>query len=78
MRTMEALAYNKKIITTNDNIRHYDFFDPNKHFILNDINEKKYYSFRLIHHKKESFAYSPSTINRYSISSWLRALLEQK
>ncbi|MCH6435003.1 hypothetical protein [Escherichia coli] len=76
MRTMEALAYNKKIITTNDNIRHYDFFDPNKHFILNDINEKNIIHF--VNTSQKECSYSPSTINRYSISSWVRALLEQK
>lgn len=40
MRTFEALAMNTKVITTNVNIYHYDFYTPNNIFVL-DSNGKK-------------------------------------
>lgn len=76
MRTMEAIAYNKKIMTTNKNIQHYDFYDPNKHLILDDISEDIIMQF--VNSSQKECVYSSSTIEKYRISSWVKSLLEQK
>lgn len=76
MRTMEAIAYNKKIITTNKNIQHYDFYDPNKHLILEDINEDNIINF--IDSSEKECVYSSSAIENYSLSNWVKKILENK
>lgn len=38
MRTFEAIGLNKKLITTNENIRKYQFYNPNNIFIINRNN----------------------------------------
>ncbi|NUU67347.1 hypothetical protein HQN64_14725 [Enterobacteriaceae bacterium BIT-l23] len=76
MRTLEAIAFNKKIITTNDNIKNYDFYEPDKHFILTKENEHQLVDF--IQLSSPECYYPQSVLNKYSISNWVARLLERE
>lgn len=41
IRTMEALFFNKKLITNNKDIKNYDFYNPNNIFIIGEDSEDK-------------------------------------
>lgn len=72
MRSLETLGAKKKLITTNHNIRDYDFYDPDNIFILDK--SKPYIS--------EDFLYQPYKevedliYKKYSISGWLEQILQ--
>ena len=38
LRSIEAILFNKKLITTNKSIKKYDFYNPNQIFILENEN----------------------------------------
>lgn len=71
-RVFEALGFRKKLITTNQDIRTYDFYDPNNIFVIDDLENINV---------PESFfttAYnelSPGIIQKYTIPSWLDTIL---
>ena len=71
MRTIETLAAHTKIITTNRNIKEYDFYNPDNVEII-DRNDPQI---------REDFVDSPYTpiddgiIEKYSLGNWVRRLL---
>lgn len=67
LRPMEALFFNKKLITNNKDIKNYDFYSENNIFILdkeikNDI--KKFMN-------QQMEEINPDIIKKYNIDSWL-------
>lgn len=70
MRTFEALAMDKKLITTNQNIKYYPFYHPENIFIIDRNNIKIPKSFIEGPTKK----LEDSIIQSYSLSSWIEAV----
>ena len=74
IRTIEMLGMGKKIITTNDYIKSYDFYNPNNVYLI-DRNSP---------HVCETFwtsRYEPvpeEIFNRYTIKNFVRELLEEE
>ncbi len=74
MRTLEALAANTKIITTNENIRIYDFYNSQNVEIIDRNNPKI----------KKGFVEIPyvpiedEIVNKYSIRNWVSRLLDEE
>lgn len=66
-RPVEALFYNKKLLTNNSEIRNYDFFHPNNIFILEGEDFEKIPTFM----EKTVYVQSDSLKARYDVSSWL-------
>ena len=67
IRTLESLAFGKKIATTNLNVRGYDFYHPNNIFILDRNNLNIPISFFTSPFK----CLSKKIINRYSLESFV-------
>lgn len=68
LRPIEALLYEKKLITNNKNIRNYKFYNSNNIFILNEDLEEKLDEFL-----KTSYQKIPSSIiEEYQIPGWLK------
>jgi hypothetical protein len=68
MRTIEALGANRKIITTNSDVKNYDFYKYNNVLIL-DNNTKRV---DIIDFLSRSFSEVPiDIINKYSLDCWL-------
>jgi hypothetical protein len=71
MRTIELLGAQRKIITTNEDIKNYDFYDPQNVMIINRDNPQFDGNFFLTEFKK-----TPSDIlEKYSISEWVKRML---
>lgn len=73
-RFMWALGLEKKIITTNESVKDYDFYNNNQVFVLNDN-----YS-ELVDFIKKPFAMSDvqrDQIAKYRIDNWIDILLEK-
>lgn len=71
MRTIEMLGMNKKLITTNFNIKEYDFYDPNNILIIDRKNISIPESFLLTTYKK----IKEDVYKRYSLESWIYDVL---
>ena len=72
LRTFEAIGYRKKLITTNDEVRKYDFYHPNNIYILNKNNLDGIKDFLTIPYYE-----IPLDINKkYSFGNWVRYLLQ--
>ncbi len=72
MRTFETIGANKKLITTNSNVRQYDFFKEENICIIDRKTPK-------IPEKFWSTNYQPilfSTYHKYSLSGWLEEVLD--
>jgi len=71
MRTIECIGANKKLITTNDEVRNYDFYNPNNILVVDRKNPKIPSSFLMTPYQipKEDI------YKKYSISEWLKAIL---
>jgi hypothetical protein len=71
MRTIELLGAQRKIITTNEDIINYDFYDPQNVMIINRDNPQLDENFFLTEFKK-----TPSNIlKKYSITEWIKRML---
>src|SRR5690606_27309560 len=72
-RVFEAIGFGKKLITTNKEIKQYDFYHPNNIFVWDDHSQKMLGDFLdapylyLATHIKES----------YSFNNWIKALLRE-
>jgi len=74
MRTIETLGARKKLITTNKQIKKYDFYDENNIMILNDDNFEE-----VINFLKQEYRDIPEHIyKQYNLSSWVRNIIEGK
>ena len=72
LRTLEALFYNKKIITNNKNIINYNFYNKDRVFILGIDDPSRLVKFI----KKELSAVDIEILNQYTFEKWL-AYFEQ-
>ena len=66
MRTIESLGAKKKLITTNSDIKKYDFYDENNIFIIENNNLNKIEDFI----KNEYRNKNNEIYRKYSISNW--------
>lgn len=71
LRTMEALFYEKKLITNNNNIKKYDFYHPNNIFILNKDSESNLTDFLILQYA----TVDEQIINNYKFDTWLSRLV---
>ncbi|HGS5689690.1 TPA: hypothetical protein ACMDN5_002143 [Vibrio cholerae] len=71
IRTLECLASNKKLITTNDKIKDYDFYNKNNIFILKNDNSHELVDFINISY----VSISEDLVNKYSLDSWVKTIL---
>lgn len=74
MRTFECLGAKKKLITTNQNILEYDFYNPNNIMVINRNNpviDKIF--FDSLYEELESGVYK-----KYSIENWLKTIFREK
>lgn len=68
MRTIEALGANRKIITTNSDVKNYDFYKYNNIYILKDDSKVE----DIIDFISQEFSEMPhELINKYSMDYWL-------
>lgn len=71
MRTIELVGMSRKIITTNIDIKNYDFYDPNNILIIDRAKPELDMSFF-----ETPFRQIPSAIKQYySLSSWLKRMI---
>lgn len=66
-RMMEAMFFEKRIITTNKNIRNYDFFDEKKIYVLGD-DARDIYAFI---QDKTAAIWPEKILRHYSFEDWL-------
>jgi hypothetical protein len=71
MRTIELLGAQRKIITTNEDIINYDFYDPQNVMILKRDNPQFHKNFFLTEFNKTP----PDILEKYSISEWVKRML---
>lgn len=72
-RVFEALAHQKKLITTNASIKNYDFYNPNNIMVIEEVNP-------VIDPAFFETAYEPlpeSVYNKYTIKNWVDTVFEQ-
>lgn len=79
LRTLEALFFNKKLITNNVTIKNYDFYHPSNIFILDD---KKSIDENMIEKineflKKEKIIVPMEILKKYTIENWLKTLIKR-
>ncbi|WP_324756998.1 hypothetical protein [Sphingobacterium thalpophilum] len=73
-RIFEGLKYAKKVITTNQNVVKYDFYNPNNFYVLDEVslNEK-----RLVEFLDLPYIQINETIRKkYSFSSWFAKIIQ--
>lgn len=74
MRTIETLGAKRKLITTNKQIKRYNFYNANNIMILNDDNFNEVSTFL-----KHEYQDIPEHIyQEYSLSSWVKNIIEGK
>lgn len=72
LRTFEALAYRKKLISTNTEIIKYDFYHPNNIYVLNEHNFDGLPEFLA----KPYYEIDAQIREKYSFSNWIRYILD--
>jgi len=72
-RPIEALGTSTKIITTNPNIKLYDFYNKDNIFILNENNNFNYFKDWLSTPYKEL---NQNILNKYYIKNWIDEILK--
>lgn len=73
MRTIETLGARRKMITTNSNIKKYDFYNENNIFVMekdNLINIKKFI-------KQEYQPISEEIYRKYSLHNWIESIINE-
>ena len=70
-RPLEALFYNKKLITNNQDIVNYDFYNPNNIYILKQINIIDILNF--MDKKREEIPHEIK--EQYDIRNWLKRFM---
>ena len=71
-RVFEALGYRKKLITNNQDIVNYDFYNPNNIFIISESSYEVPSSF----FETDYIEVFPEIINRYKLKNWLSIVLK--
>lgn len=73
-RTFEALGYQKKLITTNQDVVHYDFYHPNNIFVWNGKDFDKVKDFLALPYYK-----IPDNIyKKYSFGNWINYVINKQ
>lgn len=70
-RIFEGLGYNKKVITTNENVIDYDFYHPNNILVWKNNNEKELQEFL----NKPLIQIDNKIKSKYSFSNWISYVL---
>ena len=74
LRPMEALFFNKKLLTNNSDIKNYDFYCKSNIFVLNEDNINQ-----IINFMKEPYqSIELSIVNYYNIDSWIKRFFIEK
>ncbi|WP_392486715.1 hypothetical protein ACER0A_002775 [Haloimpatiens sp. FM7315] len=73
MRTIETLGAKRKMITTNVNIKRYDFYNENNIFVMDENNLDKIEQF--IKHEYEPI--SIEIYKKYSLHSWIETIINE-
>jgi hypothetical protein len=68
MRTIEMIGLKKKLITTNVNIKKYDFYRPENQFVID--RKKMKFDLQKIYEKYQELP--PEVYYKYSIEAWIR------
>lgn len=72
MRTIETHGMRKKLITTNQNIKNYDFYDENNILIVDRKNPVIPYAF-----VESKYKMLPENIyDKYSLTYWIKTIFE--
>jgi len=71
-RVFEAMFLRKKLITTNTNIREYDFYDPHNIFVLDDVNEINIPNDFWTTQYKEI---AKEIVDKYAAENWVKKIL---
>jgi len=71
IRTIEMLGMNKKLVTTNAEIKEYDFYNPNNILVIDRKNVKISADFLLREYEPIAF----DIYNKYSIAEWIKDVL---
>lgn len=71
-RTFEAIGSNKKLITTNQNIKNYDFYNPKNIFIIDRDNPILDEEFLNGDYQKPS----ERIYNKYSLTNWIKVIFD--
>ena len=70
-RFFEGLGFNKKVITTNQSVKHYDFYNKNNIFIWGEDKDSE-----LIEFISSPYCPIPSEIKyKYSFENWIKYVL---
>jgi hypothetical protein len=72
-RVFEAMGFSKKIITTNTDIKHYDFYNPNNIFV---IDSNKNISIPESFFNTPYMPLSDQVFKSYSLESWLNTIFK--
>lgn len=68
LRIFEAIGYDKKLITTNPTVVHYDFYRPDNIFVWNGSNTDELKSFM----QRPYSPLPPELKHKYSFENWMR------
>lgn len=66
-RIFEALGYKKKLITNNQDIVTYDFYNPNNIFVISESNYEVPFSF----FETDFVEIDPDILSKYKLDSWI-------
>src|SRR5690606_20633197 len=73
-RVFEAIGFNKKLITTNKEIKQYDFYHPNNIFVWGDESMSRFMDFL-----NTPFTPMPAHVKeKYSFARWISQVLIEK
>jgi len=75
MRTIECIGMKKKLVTSNQNIANYDFYNESNIFILNS-NTQKHDLEKWINKEYEDI--NPQILENYSIQNWVERILNDE
>jgi hypothetical protein len=73
MRTLEALGAGKKLVTTNVQVKEYDFYDERQVRVVDRMNPSV--GLDLEFFKKDDFFVSLEKIDSCSIGNWLKGII---
>jgi hypothetical protein len=76
MRTLETLGAGKKLITTNPDVRKYDFYDQGRVMVIDRSNPAV--ALNLEFFQEDNCQVSEAVIDSYSIRSWLMNVLKNE
>jgi hypothetical protein len=75
MRTLETLGAGKKLITTNPDVKEYDFYDRGRVMVIDRSNPAA--ALNLEFFREDDRKVSELVIDSYSIGSWLKDILNE-